>query len=201
VFACEFDPWRCIKLREWFPETEVIENDVRKVNFKGWAGKVDCLKAGIPCPNWSSARRGMGSPIDYTDETLRAISEIQPEWVFFECVRNYQKEHGRLRTALDGLGYTLSRPLIMDAACLGAGHSRERYWSLGHSYKNGEPILPQYAEVEMLQKVHKSPWECKPEDLCLPDGLADGRAWVQALGDGQVPLCAASAWVILGGPV
>ena len=192
VLACEFDPWRCNKLREWFPGTEVVEADVRTIDFRPWNGKVDCLKAGIPCPNWSSARRGMGAPIDYTDETLRIIGEIEPEWVFFECVRNYQREHARLRLALEGLGYTLARPLILDAASLGAGHSRERYWALGHSNKNGKSSLPQYAEMELLPKVQKSPWERKPKNLCLPDGLADARAWVQALGDGQVPLCAAA---------
>jgi site-specific DNA-cytosine methylase len=200
VFAVEWDPWRVEWLRCQFPETEVIHADARTVDFAALAGRVDCLHAGIPCPAWSSARRGVGSPPDHTETVIRAVDQCRPEWVFLECVAGYKREHGRMRGLLRGIGYTLARPLILDAAGVGAPHSRARYWALGHSDRHGEPKLPIHAKVAVLPTPDPSAWESDPAEICLDDGLANAHKFLAAYGDGQVPLCAAVAWKLLGGP-
>jgi len=200
VFAVEWDEWRARWLACQFPDTEIIRADARTVEFSLWAGRVDCLHAGTPCPKWSSARRGMGDPIDHTETVIRAVCLLQPEWVFLECVANYRREHGRLAQDMREIGYTLTRPLILDAAAVGAPHSRPRYWALGHSDAHREPIVPVHAEMAVLPTPDPGPWEIDPEEIRLDDGLAESHKLLAAYGDGQVPLCAAVAWKILGGP-
>lgn len=200
VAAVEWDPWRAEWLRRTFPGLAVMAGDAEKIDYSSWLGRVDCLKAGIPCPAWSPARRGMGSPPDHTETVIRAVDQCRPEWVFLECVAGYKREHNRVRGLLAGIGYTLARPLLLDAAGVGAPHARERYWALGHSDAHGESRLPVDAKVAVLPTPKPGPWEADPRGLRLVDGLADARNLLAAYGDGQVPLQAAAAWKILGGP-
>jgi site-specific DNA-cytosine methylase len=206
VWAVEWDDWRCDRLEDgrragWWPELEVIRGDARAVDYRALRGSVDCLAAAIPCPRWSTARRGVGDPDDHTTTVVRAVDLVRPEWVFIECVAGYVAEHGRLRRDLAGIGYTLARPLILDAAAIGAPHARARYWALGHADGDGEPMRPVHGEVAELPAPRADPWEADPAWLRVADGLADRGEWLEALGDGQVPLCAAAAWLLLGGPV
>lgn len=65
IAAVEIEPYPCRVLREraaggWFPGLEVVEADVQTVDFSRWAGRVDCIAAGFPCQDISSAGRGAG---------------------------------------------------------------------------------------------------------------------------------------------
>ncbi len=207
ICAVEWNKYRCSVLRErqvqgWFPNLEVCEQDIRTFDGSRWAGKVDCLHAAIPCPKWSSARRGVGDSIDYTDEVVRIIREVQPKWVFIECVAQYKREHLRLAEALAKCGVTLSRPLIVGASAVGAPHPRKRYWALGHADLCGQPVRPIHAEAPKLPSLDKSmPWDADPNFLRMDDGNASRMVRMRALGDAQVTLQAAVAWRLLGGPV
>lgn len=207
VLAVEWDINRCNVLEQrqrdgWFPNLHVVYADAWTWSATEWQGRVDLLHASIPCPKWSSARRGAGSPADLWEPTRRIIDEIRPEWVMLECVPGFTAEHPRARADLRAIGYTLSRPLILDAAALGAPHPRERYWALGHADDQGEPVLPFDDEVaELPAPVAGDWWEADPRNIRVDDGLADRSKRFAAVGDGVVPLCKAAAYIMLGGPL
>jgi DNA (cytosine-5)-methyltransferase 1 len=204
VLALEIDRWRCDVLEQrqrdgWFPHIEVVCGDVHDWSGAAYQGRVDLVHASVPCPKWSPARRGAGNPEDLWNPTARIIGEIRPEWVMLECVEGFAAEHPRIRDDLRTLGYTLSRPLILDAAALGAPHARGRYWALGHADDQGEPVLPFDDEVAELPAPEAVCWESDPRDLRMDDGLAERVERLEAVGDGVVPLCKAAAWLILTG--
>jgi site-specific DNA-cytosine methylase len=204
VLALELAPDRCAVLEQrqrdgWFPNLSVVCADALTWDASEWQGRVDLVHASVPCPKWSNARRGAGSPPDLSDPTVRLIGQIRPEWVMLECVAGFAKEHPRIRRSLRALGYTLSRPLLLDAAAVGAPHPRERYWALGHADDQGESVLPFDDEVAELPTPSPLCWEFDPRGLRVADGLADRSRELEALGDGVVPLCKAAAYLILRG--
>jgi site-specific DNA-cytosine methylase len=196
IVAVEIDPFRADLLVRSFPETEILNQDIHNVDFRCFNGQVDAVCAGVPCPKWSTARHNVGSPEDLVNETVRAIQEIRPTWVFLECVPAFAEEHTRIQRML--YGYTLGRPLLSDASIVGAPFARKRCWILARAYEDGEPVLPVYDEAPELPPIGPSVWEDHPVESDLDDGMA--RKLVEALGDGQVPLQAAHAWILLGGP-
>ena len=186
--------------RDWFPDLEVFCADVGTFDATGWQGRVDILHAGIPCPRRSSARRGRGETYDGWPDTLRIIGECRPATVFLECVPAFIREHERMETDLERAGYGLSRPLVTDAAALGAPHSRRRYWALGIAHDHGEPVCRLDAEAPILPPPDAGDWwEADPRDLRMDDGLADKVHRFRMTGNGQVPLQAAAAYLLLGG--
>jgi DNA (cytosine-5)-methyltransferase 1 len=65
VLAIEWNKACCDSLRErveegWLPGLHVHHGDVRDFDWGPWAGKVDCLAAGFPCQDISSAGGGAG---------------------------------------------------------------------------------------------------------------------------------------------
>jgi len=201
VFGVELDPRRCEVARHHHPGMEVVCGDARTVDYRRWRGRVDCLHASIPCPQWSKARRGVGVCEDHTDTVIRALDQLRCEWVFIECVWPYYQEHARMRKLMRGIGYTYSRPLPLDASDVGAPIPRPRYWAAGRADHEGQPMLPQYAEVAELPTPDPSPWElADPSSLQVADGVAD-RWEMECAGDGVVPLQTAVAMILLGLPV
>ncbi len=207
TLALEYDRARCDVLEHrradgTFPDLEVVCADVRTYSATRHRGRVDLCHASVPCPKWSSARRGAGDPDDLWDATCRLFDEIRAEWIMLECVPGFAAEHARVRADLGRIGYALSRPLILDAASLGAPHARERYWSLGHADDQGESVLPFDDEVAFMPAPRAGEWwEADPRVLRVDDGVADRSQRLEALGDGVVPLCKAAAYLLLGGPM
>ena len=192
VLAAELEPERCALLRHRYPGLAVAEGDIRGMDFTAWRGRVDVVCAGIPCPKWSTARHSVGEHDDLIPDFVRVVSEMQPRWVFVECVPGFAAERRRLAVSLSRIGITLSRPLILDAAAVGAPIARERYWALGRANEEGQPMLPVHAEVAELPAPDSSPWEVDPARLSVADGLAD-RWEMECAGDGQVPLQAGAS--------
>lgn len=197
--AIEYDPHKCAVLRHRYPRLAVAEGDCHRMDFHEWHGRVDALHAGIPCPKWSKARRGVGSPPDLTPEVLRIIREVGPRFVFLECVAGYAAETVLLKAALRDIQYSMARPLILSSASVGAPHHRERIWIAAHADDHGKPVVPIHAEALWMPEPDPSPWEADPASLQMADGVAD-RWEMECAGDGQVPLCAATAWRMLGLP-
>jgi len=198
--AIEYDAHKCAVLRNRYPGLAVAEGDCHIMDFHEWNGKVDALHAGVPCPQWSKARHGMGETLNLTSEVVRIASQLAPRYVFLECVSGYAKECNKLESLLARIGYTMARPLILSSASVGAPHHRERIWIAAHSNDYGEPVVPLHAETLWMPEPDPGPWEADAESLQMVDGVAD-RWEMECAGDGQVPLCAAVAWRLLGLPV
>lgn len=203
VCAVDNDAQRCDHLRVrasegWFPRLEVVCADVATWDASPWKGRVDLVHAGIPCPRWSSARRGRGNPPDHWPNVRRIINEVRPRYIFLECVAAYKRDHQRTADELEYDGWKLSPPLITSATGLGAPFARDRYWALGRPHGDSQPGLSEYAEVAVMSSSDAGVWwEADPRVLRVDDGMANWVDRFSAIGDGQVPLQAAAAFLQL----
>lgn len=108
----EIEREACETLRTNRPDWNVIEGDVRSFDATPYAGKVDLLAGGVPCPPFSVAGKQLGKEDerDLFPEMLRLVRECNPRAVMIENVRgifsskfvNYRKV---VTAELEELGY------------------------------------------------------------------------------------------------
>jgi DNA (cytosine-5)-methyltransferase 1 len=81
----------CIKtLKKNFPNTAIIQDDMRNINYNKYKNNIDIVVGGIPCQSYSTAgkREGLNNPdkgglfYDY----LRILDEIEPKMCMIENV-------------------------------------------------------------------------------------------------------------------
>jgi DNA (cytosine-5)-methyltransferase 1 len=153
------------------------------------------VSGGFPCQAFSSAARGRNiAEKDLWGEMRRVVREVQPKLVFAENV----SERAILQAQNDLLqdGYN-SKYIKLSAKDLGADHIRERYWLLAYTDHYCQLCRSINAETQELPKLCNSVWETYPNELRVPDGIPNRMDRLKALGNGQVPLVAASAWIKL----
>lgn len=87
MFPCEINPFGRKILDYWFPNSKSYE-DITKTDFTEWREKINVLTGGFPCQPFSVAgqRKGAEDNRYLWPEMLRAIREIQPDWVVGENV-------------------------------------------------------------------------------------------------------------------
>ena len=87
VFHCEINPFGRKILDYWFPNSKSYE-DITKTDFTEWREKINVLTGGFPCQPFSCAGQRKGAEDDryLWPEMLRAIREIQPDWIVGENV-------------------------------------------------------------------------------------------------------------------
>lgn len=134
VLLNEFESAACRTLKTNRPDWNVIEGDVRHIDFTPLRGKVDFLSGGFPCQAFSYAGKGAG--FNDTRGTLffelaRAVKEIQPKVFMGENVKGLTShEDGRtietIRNAIAELGYTLVEPRVLKAIMYQVPQKRER---------------------------------------------------------------------------
>jgi DNA (cytosine-5)-methyltransferase 1 len=134
VLLNEFDTTACKTLRHNRPNWNVIEGDVRHIDFTPLRGKVDFISGGFPCQAFSYAGKQAG----FSDtrgtlffELARAVSEIQPLVFMGENVKGLiSHDDGRtlstIRGAISELGYTLVEPRVLKAIMYQVPQKRER---------------------------------------------------------------------------
>ncbi len=134
----EFDKSCCSTLQKNRPDWNVIYNDIHKVDFTEYNGKVDIVTGGFPCQAFSYAGKKMG--FEDTRGTLfhefaRCIKEVNPKMFMAENVRGLvSHDNGRtLETILavfEDLGYKVQKQ-ILNACYYGVGQKRERIVIIG----------------------------------------------------------------------
>jgi DNA (cytosine-5)-methyltransferase 1 len=225
IVAVEWDAYACAVLLRQFTGMRVIEGDVRAVDFTRELVGVNALCAGFPCTDISAANpRGKGIDGERSGlyrEVMRAVDAIRPEWVFLEnSPRIRTKGRHIVIGDLVARGYSW-RDGILSAADVGAPHGRARWWLLAHHDRVADPgsnrsqdtvqgggaDAPESDQIEAATGCDQRTgwWEAEPPVGRVADGLAAGAygRWsqrIKCLGNGQVPLCAAAAWKLLGGP-
>lgn len=134
VLLNEFETAACKTLKTNKPEWNVIEGDVRHIDFTPLRGKIDFLSGGFPCQAFSYAGKGAG--FNDTRGTLffelaRAVKEIQPKVFMGENVKGLiSHENGRtfetIKNTITELGYTLVEPRVLRAIMYQVPQKRER---------------------------------------------------------------------------
>ena len=224
VCAVELEPY-CRKVllqrqRDGILPKFPIWNDVTTFDGTPWKGKVDVVCGGFPCQDISSAGGGAGIEGERSglwSEMARIIGEIQPRFAFMENSPMLTfRGLGRVLGDLSELGYN-ARWGVLGADNVGGDHIRKRIWILAYSSSIG---MPRYLgktkvfgktlqrrsgskvslqELAGVQFGNAGTGRIKPLLARREDDVADRSKRIKAIGNGQVPLVAATAFQILGG--
>ncbi|WP_425217989.1 DNA (cytosine-5-)-methyltransferase [Tumidithrix helvetica] len=134
----EFDKDACDTLRSNRPHWNVIQNDVKNVDFTRFAD-IDLIAGGFPCQAFSYAGEKLG--FEDTRGTLffefsRAIKEVMPKVFLGENVRGLlNHDNGKtlsvITSVISDLGYTLIEPRVLKALFYRVPQKRERLFLVG----------------------------------------------------------------------
>lgn len=206
VCAVEIDAYcrKVLKARQrdgCLPQFPIYQ-DVRQFDGTAWRGRVDIVAGGFPCQPWSQAgkQKGADDPRHLWPEMARIVEEVRPRYVFAENVSlaAFEEPWRDLR----GLGYRVPPSICVAASDVGAPHQRRRWWLLaaldGDSHDTSQPTSSQHDEARRLPTLGEPSesgwWDYQPDICRVVDGMANRVDRLRALGNGQVPMAAATAW-------
>ena len=216
VCAVELDAYcRSVLLarqRDGILEPFPIWDDVRTFDGRPWKGRIDVLSGGFPCQDISPAgtRTGLsGARSGLWVEMARIIREVDPRqvWVENSAALVIRGLHVGLADLAE-MGFD-ARWGVFSAGDAGARHERERLFILAnrHGFVGSQGA---WSEQQFRQSENE-PF-CNGTDVedsaALWLEMADARAGMDddvarrlvrtyAIGNGQVPCVAASAWRLL----
>jgi DNA (cytosine-5)-methyltransferase 1 len=135
----EIDKYSCETLRRNRPKWNVLEQDISKVDFTSYKGKVDLVTGGFPCQAFSSAGKKRG--FEDTRGTLffefaRCIQEVEPTVFIGENVKGlFHHDNGNtlevIKNTIAELGYVLVEPTVLKAMYYMVPQKRERLFLIG----------------------------------------------------------------------
>ncbi|APY08163.1 DNA (cytosine-5-)-methyltransferase [Winogradskyella sp. J14-2] len=194
----EIDKWACKTLRTNRPNWNVIEEDIKNIDFSSYRGEVDVVTGGFPCQAFSYAGKKLGledarGTLFY--EFARAVQETQPKICIGENVRGLLSHDGGktlegMMSILDEIGYRVVLPVkVLKAINYNVPQKRERLIlvavrkDIGIDYLYPKPFSEIYTLKDALKKgslydrkVPKSKGASYPEhkkkvlDLVPPKG-------------------------------
>ncbi|HID3484799.1 TPA: DNA cytosine methyltransferase [Klebsiella aerogenes] len=190
-----------------------IWSDVCSFDGKPWRGIVDIVSGGFPCQDISANGNGAGingKRSGLWSEMARIVSEVRPQFV---CVENSPRLRGKglavVISDLAEMGYGCEWFRLSASNC-GAPHERDRMWVMAYSEGNDTRRLPKRAAAQNTRLaecdkdasvagwVAATPgWSTEPGMGRVVHGLAHRVDRIKALGNGQVPRVAATAFSIL----
>ena len=199
-----------------------IWDDICTFDGTKWRGVVDMVSGGSPCQDVSCAGKGAGiygqkSALWF--EMLRVIREIRPEFAFVE--NSPMLVRRGLDVVLGGLAEIRydAEWMVLPASAVGAPHHRERIWILAkntEAEKTDPDTTRQRGDAAFFQKRKCREFEVRWRqgyshllDACkiwesgqpgirrMDDGTPLLVEQFRAIGNAQVPLCAAAAFSIL----
>lgn len=192
-----------------------IWSDVETFDGSVWRGIVDVVSGGFPCQDISLAGKGAGitgARSGLWKEFARIIGEVRPDYAFIEnspalIIRGLDVVLGDLAAC----GYD-AQWLCLSAAQCGAPHVRNRIWILAYARsvrrkKNTDqkalclPALREGRSRFSGAMDHAREWFGTRPIGATPMGVDDGVAFrvdrIKAIGNGQVPRVAATAFLTL----
>ena len=212
VCAVEWEPYAasvlCARQNDGLLPTFPIWDDIQTFDGRPWRGIVDVVSGGFPCQDISAAGKGDGldgKRSGMWHEMARVVSEVMPRYVFVENSPMLTHRGGtRVIADLTLLGYDC-RWDVMGASDVGAWHKRKRMWLLAYSKRigrnKGKPRIAQAknkAWSEHRMEPHRRSGLYATPGVCrMANGVACRLDRLKAVGNGQVPLCAATAWNFL----
>lgn len=192
MFHCEINPFGRKILDYWFPNSKSYE-DITKTNFTEWRGKINVLTGGFPCQPFSCAGQRKGAEDDryLWPEMLRAIREIQPDWVVGENVagilsmvqpgsetalgreeslfgevdrkRILHRQEYVVETVCNDLEREgyFVQPVVIPACAVGAPHRRDRVFFIAHRADAGVKGMQRKWEDNILSGRTTSDTTCR----------------------------------------
>jgi len=132
ISLIEIDPLACATLRKNRPHWNVIEGDLKEYSAGQYAGTVDLLAGGVPCPPFSVAGKQLGreDERDLFPEAIRIVRECLPNAVMLENVRGlFDPKFSEYRSSIieqfELLGYVCFWDMV-NAAHFGLPQQRPR---------------------------------------------------------------------------
>lgn len=187
-----------------------IWSDVETFNGKPWHGIVDVVSGGFPCQDISAAGKGGGieaSRSGLWKQMVRIVGEVRPKFVFVENSPLLVKRG--LAVVLGDLaemGYD-AEWCIVSASDVGAPHKRDRIWLFAtNSDQAGLSQRQLFSGIQRKGRCASSRedaavgyrWPTESGICRVDDGMANRVDRIKAIGNGQVPRVAATAFDILG---
>lgn len=193
-----------------------IWDDVCTFDGKPWRGLIDVVSGGFPCQDISSAGNGAGIDGERSGlwrEMARIVGEVRPRFVFVEnSPLLVSRGLAVVISDLAEMGYDAEWRCI-SASDTGAAHKRDRIWLV--AYASGkrqqgqrEPVNSSYKAESGYRKASKpvhlrigSEWPFEPDVGRVADGVAARMDRLKAIGNGQVPRVAATAFAMMAGEI
>jgi len=196
----------CARQNDKILPTFPIWDDVQTFDGKPWRGIVDVVSGGFPCQDISAAGGGAGITGERSGmwkHMARIIGEVRPQYVFVENSPILTSRGlGVVLADISKMGFD-AKWGVVSAADVGANHLRERIWIRAVCNANNTR-LQRNERVRFSSKTrHKSQpsrlswWSTEPDVLRVANGIPARVDRLKAIGNGQVPLCAATAWELL----
>lgn len=158
--AVEFDKTACATYRRNFEGVQVIDRDVRGVDWSHLRGSIDLVAGGPPCQPFSVAgnQKANTDSRDMLPEFVRAVIEIEPELFLMENVAGLaSKRHlpylKRNIALLEKLGYNVNFK-VLNAAHFGVPQERLRVFVIGS--KRAIPNFPEKTHGTGVRKFVSS---------------------------------------------
>ncbi|MGV2166623.1 DNA cytosine methyltransferase [Agrobacterium sp. 16-172Ci] len=192
-----------------------IWSDVETFDGRPWRGLVDVVSGGFPCTNIAIC--GDGAGLDGLDSRLwveqrRIIDEVRPRFAYMEnSPMLTSRGLGRILGDLAEMGFD-ARWGVLGAYDAGLDHQRDRIWIVADSNgfgRKGQRLTGdrQTASRKVISRS-SSPRVSDPEGIAawrasqpgiqrVVDGVAAAMDRHRAIGNGQVPRVAATAFRIL----
>lgn len=190
----EIDKDAAETLRVNRPNWNIIEDDIRSVDFSEYKGKVDVVSGGAPCQSFSYAGKRLGfgdTRGTLFSEFARCVKETEPKMFLFENVKG-MLNHDKGRTfntiiyEFKSLGYKVVYK-VLNAAYYGVGQKRERLIIIGIRNDLTHKIDFSYPEPEkemttlrdVLKNVPDSPYQPYSEKKRkVMELVPPGGSWV-----------------------
>lgn len=188
-----------------------IWSDVETFDGRPWRGIVDVVSGGFPCQDISAAGRGdgiEGTRSGLWKEMARIIGEVRPGLAWMEnSPLLIRRGLAVVIGDLAEMGYGCEWFRISASEC-GAPHERDRIWIIA---SNGDK--KGLSERQLLTRIQAeggfpfkgknstvgSGWPSESGVCRVDDGLAYRVDRIKAIGNGQVPRVAATAFSLLEG--
>ena len=196
VIAVEWDKYACQVLRKrtadgWFPGLQVWEGDVRLFDPSEYAGRMDCISAGFPCTDLSSAgnQAGLseGTRSGLYREVLRIADIVRPRFLFLENVAAILANEwlGTVLGDLAARGYD-ARWTCLPASAAGAPHYRDRWWCLcRHTDRGSRDTIGEIPKAMHTKssRVGNVPNADSSGKLQPQGGQCEQRGWLGDVGE------------------
>lgn len=185
IWANEVDKNACYTYRLNFPNTNLVEKDIKDINVDE-IPNFQVLVAGFPCQSFSSAglKKGFDDPRgNLFFEIVRIIKAKQPHIVFFENVSNLLKhDNGNtfkvIESSMKKLGYFI-RYEIINAVDFGIPQQRNRIYIV--CFK--DEVEAENFKFPKLKKLKKSAFDYFDKAKQLEKYYMDGhKNWKMMVG-------------------